>query len=199
MTAAGQGNPEWVALLGAEPRPPSLVEWLGWSALVATFGVTWDAVHQRRNKDEVQAFFRDEYGKVLLHARDGSGRTVAEIEVVKALRAAGWPAGWTDSYGRAPGWMTPGTTREQPPSSATATVSAIRAGAEGARPWDVVAWREGDGVLFVECKGDSERFTKSELAFLWGAHQLGIPVERFAVVRGAIRFPAAPPKVGPSG
>jgi hypothetical protein len=131
-------------------------------APVATFGVTWEAVHERRNKDEVKAFFRDEYGKVLLHARDGSGRTVAEIEVAKALRAAGWAALWTDSFGRAPGWMKPWTRRETLPGGAWAIVSAIRAASPKAKPWDVLAWGADDGVLFVECKAESERFTRSK-------------------------------------
>ena len=183
--------PDWVAQLGAEPCAPTPAEWSRWSASVATYCRAFDALHPKRNKQEWSEYWPDEYGKVILRPGDRSARTVAEIEVTKAFREAGWAARWTDNFRTAPGCMRPWTQVENVPRAVLDRLNAIRAASETSKAWDVLAWR-GDDVMFVECKADNERFTKPELAFIWGANEVGIPLGCFAVVRGAINFPERP-------
>ena len=183
--------PDWVARLGAESCDATPAEWSRWSAFVATYRVTFDAVNPRRNKQEWIDHWPDEYGKVILKPRAAVERSVPEIEVVEAFREAGWAARWTDNFRTAPGWMRPWTQVDNVTRVVTDRVNAIRAEAPKSKSWDVLAWRD-DVVMFVECKAEAEQFTDSELAFIWGAQRVGIPLEQFAVVRAAINYPARP-------
>src|SRR3990172_5799420 len=80
--------PDWVARLGAEPCDTTPADWSRWSASVATYCLAFHAMNPKRNKREWREHWPDEYGKVILRPRDGSARTVAEIEVTKAFRDA---------------------------------------------------------------------------------------------------------------
>ena len=186
-------TPDWVARLGAEPCDATPAEWSRWSASVATYCVTFDAVNPKRNKREWSDHWPDEYGKVILKPRAAVERSVPEIEVVEAFREAGWAARWTDNFRTAPGWMRPWTQVDNVTRVVTDRLNAIRAEAPKSKSWDVIAWRD-DVVMFVECKAEAEQFTDSELAFIWGAQRVGIPLEQFAVVRAAINYPERPTK-----
>jgi hypothetical protein len=181
--------PDWVARLGAEPYDATPAEWSGWRADVTTYRVTFDALHPKRTAQERRDDWHDDYGKVLLRPTAAVERSVPEIEVVEAFRASGWLARWQDSFGSAPAWMRPWMQVVDVPPTVLEGLGAIRTASPLARPWDVVAWR-GDDVMFVECKAAKEQFTDAEQAFMWGAHKVGIPLSRFAVVRGAINYPA---------
>lgn len=181
--------PDWVVELSAETCEPSPIAWEGWNADIATFCTVFDAIHPKRNQQEWRDHWPDEYGKPLLVPKDGSERSVAEFEVVKAFRACGWDANWQDSFGAASAWMKPWTRAEtQVPQALSAVLARVRSASPKAKPWDVLAWR-GDEVAFVECKAPKEKFTKAESAFIWAARNAGVSVERFAVVCGEIRYP----------
>ena len=181
---------DWVTRLGAEPSIATTAAWSRWRAEVATYAVTFDALQPKRTAQERRDNWLDDYGKVLLRPRAAVERSVPEIEVVEASRVSGWVARWQDSFGAAPGWMKPWTSGTIPPSVAD-TLKQVRAASPEAKPWDVLAWRDGE-VRFVECKALSEKFTRAEQAFIWGAHKVGIALDCFAVVRGAIKYPEAP-------
>lgn len=184
--------PDWAARLGALPCEATSAGWSRWKASVATYCVAFDAINPKRNAQEWREHWADEYGKVMLRdPRDGPDRTVAEFEVIKALRGARWGARWQDTFGSAPAWMRPWTQDDTIPKTVSELLLTIRTASPIAKPWDVLAWRDND-VLFVECKAAKEKFTNPELAFIWGATKVGIPLDRFAVVRGAIRYPDRP-------
>jgi hypothetical protein len=183
--------PDWVAHLGAEACAPCEISGGGRRAEIATWCLTFEALFPRRTKEERAAHWAEEYGKTIVRPRDGSARSVPEIEVVKAFREAGWGARWTDTFGQAPAWMHPWK-RADVPKVLARTLSDIRWASPEAKPWDVIAW-QGDEYLFVECKapqaGRREPFTEAELAFFQGAAKLGIHADRFAVVLGKVDYP----------
>ncbi len=76
--------PYWVEWLAGFRCEPLISKWGRWSTPVTTFCVGHAAIHPKRSKKEWREMWRDEYGKPLLRPRDGSGRSVAEFEVVKA-------------------------------------------------------------------------------------------------------------------
>ena len=185
--------PDWVARLGAEPCDATPASWSGWTAEVATYSVTFDAMSPKRTAQERRDNWRDDYGKVLLRPMTSVERSVPEIEVVESFRASGWVARWQDSFGSAPSWMRPWMHVVEVSRTVAEALNAVRTASPLARPWDVLAWR-ADNVMFVECKAAKEKFTDAEQAFIWGAHKVGIPLDRFAVVRGVINYPETPSK-----
>jgi hypothetical protein len=180
--------PDWVARLGAEPYDATPAEWSRWRADVTTYYLTFEALGPKRTAQERRDNWHDDYGKVILRPRAKVERSVPEIEVVEAFRASGWVARLQDSFGSAPAWMRPWMQVADVPRTVSECLGAIRAASPLARPWDVLAWR-ADDVMFVECKAAKEKFTDAEQAFIWGAHKVGIPLERLAVVRDAIAYP----------
>ncbi len=180
--------PDWVSRLGAEPCDATPAEWSQWRADVTTYCLTFDALRPKRTAQEQRDNWHDDYGKVLLRPRAKVERSVPEIEVVEAFRAAGWVARWQDSFRSAPAWMRPWIQVAEVPRTVSDGLVAIHVASPLARPWDVVAWR-GDDVMVVECKAAKEVFTDAEQAFIWSGHKVGIPLDRFAVVRGAIVYP----------
>lgn len=182
--------PDWVARLGAAPSNTTPAEWSRWRAEVTTYSVTFDAMFPKRSAQERRDNWSEDYGKVILRSRAAGDRSVPEIEVVEGSRASGWDAVWLDTFGKTPGWMKPWTRGRIPPNVADA-LKLVRAASPEARPWDVLAWR-GAEVRFVECKGVTEGFTRGEQAFIWGAPRVGLTLEGFAVVRGAILYPERP-------
>jgi len=178
-----------VTQLGATTCYPTSVQCDGWQAEVATYCTTFDAIHPKHDQEEWRSHWADEYGKPMLRPTDGTDRTVAEFEVVKAFRTSGWEANWQDSFGAAPAWMKPWTRVQSSfPAPLSSVLARIRCESPKAKPWDVLAWR-GDEFAFVECKAPSEKLTKAEAAFIRGAVQVGVPLGSFAVLRGAIRYP----------
>lgn len=96
------------------------------------------------------------YGKTLM-ARDDGPWTVAEIELVRRFRKAGWQAGWVDTWGKAPQkWSEWIVTPESLPlplgSSYRVTSNAV--GPDGGGSPDVIAWREDSiaSAVFIESK-----------------------------------------------
>ncbi len=106
------------------------------------------------------------YGKPQIAREDGTW-TVAEIELVRRLREAGWRAGWVDTFASAPKawaqWLVrPSALPSALRASYEASTSAAARG-RGGKP-DIVAWR-GETLAeatFVELntKGRATRFAQ---------------------------------------
>ncbi|MBI2776609.1 MAG: hypothetical protein HYX57_04995 [Chloroflexi bacterium] len=186
---------DWVSELGAAHCQDSAIFTPTGPESVAAYCIDFDAIGPRRAAKERRDSWRDDYGKVLIRGIRDEGRSVPEIEVVKAFHRAGWHARWQDSFGGAPSWMRPWTQSDPPPPRAVlSTLRAIRESEASARPWDILAWR-GDGLMFVECKAPGEPFTRGEQAFYSSARRAGIAVRQFAVVRGSVSYPLS--ELGP--
>jgi hypothetical protein len=127
----------------------------------------------------------DTYGKTQIVGEDGA-RSVAEIELVRRLRAAEWSAGWVDTFGSAPAaWASWIMTPDALPPSLRGVYVGIRAAAAstaGGRP-DVVAWL-GDALpdlVFVECKGPNDRIRSGQDAWFRAALQAGLSQNQLGV------------------
>jgi hypothetical protein len=96
------------------------------------------------------------YGKSLM-ARDDGSWTVAEIELVRRFRNAGWQAGWVDTWGKAPRkwseWIVTPESLPLPLGSSYRVISNA-VGPDGSGSPDVIAWRDGSiaNAVFVESK-----------------------------------------------
>jgi VRR-NUC domain len=127
------------------------------------------------------------YGKAQILSGDGV-RSVAEIELTRRLREAGWQGGWMDTFGSAPrGWrewlVEPGAL-PAPVRDVMKRVAATLGTAGAGRP-DLVAWRGstlGEAV-FVEYKGPSDRIRPGQDAWYRAALATGISRDQFAVAR----------------
>ena len=125
----------------------------------------------------------DTYGKPLILGDDGQ-RSVAEIEVVRRLRHAGWEAAWIDTFSGAPAWMRPWTDRGIGlPTPVASTVARLRsASAPEGRPWDVIAWRD-KRILFLEAKRrHGDRLRPGQIAWLEAAVRKRLVEVSFGIV-----------------
>lgn len=190
--ASELGLPDWVRNLPS-PREtaPTAATWEGQSWRITTYQVPFRAMYPTRSVVEWRAHWPEEYGKPMLIPEDGDGPSVGEFEVVKAMRAAGWSASWTDAFGSAPEWMREWKEPE-PPSWVMRRVREIQHAVPRAKPWDVWAWRGKDEVSFIEFKGLAEKLTDAELRFLYGAMKTGGAISTFAIVRGDVVHPERP-------
>jgi len=127
------------------------------------------------------------YGKTQI-ARDDGTWTVAEIELVRRLREAGWHAGWVDTFGSAPQAWTEWLVKPiSLPLSLRASYEAITraAGSTGGGTPDIIAW-QGESLadaVFVEYKGPSDRVRPGQDAWFQGALRHGMSRDQFTVVK----------------
>jgi hypothetical protein len=96
------------------------------------------------------------YGKALMAGHDGTW-TVAEIELVRRFRQAGWQAGWVDTFANAPRewdkWLV--TPDSLPlPLGTPYRVITNAVDPDGSGSPDVIAWREDSiaSAVFIESK-----------------------------------------------
>src|SRR5439155_3488141 len=129
----------------------------------------------------------DTYGKTQI-VGEGGARSVAEVELVRRLRAAGWSAGWVDTFGSAPAaWASWIVTPDALPPPLRAAYVGIRAAATSSasgRP-DVVGWR-GDAlpdVVFVEYKGPNDDVRSGQESWFRTAREAGLSQDQLAVAR----------------
>ncbi len=131
--------------------------------------------------------WKETYGKTQIIGRGGA-RTVAEVELVDRLRAAGWKAGWLDTFGHAPAaWRGRVVKQADLPTALGRWLNRITVAAgskRGGRP-DVVAWRGPKlaDAVFAEYKGPNDRIRNGQDAWCCAAAAKGLRVDQFAVVR----------------
>ena len=128
------------------------------------------------------------YGKTQIVGDDGTW-SVAEIELVRRMRAGGWSAGWVDTFGSAPqawsSWLVdpgelPAPLRRQYRAITNDTGVAGKAG----QP-DVIAWR-GDTIqdaVLIEYKGPSDKVRTGQDAWLAAALRAGLSADQFVVAK----------------
>jgi hypothetical protein len=127
------------------------------------------------------------YGKTQI-ARDNGTWTVAEIELVRRFREAGWRAGWVDTFGRAPKAWTEWLVKPNSlPLPLRASYEAITraAGGKGGGKSDIVAW-QGESLadaVFVEYKGPSDKVLPGQDIWFRAALGNGISRDQFAVAK----------------
>lgn len=130
---------------------------------------------------------RDAYRRTPLRTAAGA-LTIAEVEIVDRLRAAGWRAGWLDSFGGAPAcWAARLWTEADLPDGALTLFAAV--GEQVGNRWrgrpDVVAWRDGapDDVVYLHYKGARDPVRPSQQDWVRAAFAAGLPMERYALAR----------------
>ena len=111
--------------------------------------------------------------------------TVAEIELVRRLRDAGWHAGWVDTFGSAPKeWAEWLVKPSALPSALSHFISEIEraTGRNGGKP-DVVAWRGNSlaEAVFLEYKGPTDKINQKQVEWLQAAFRAGMSREQFTV------------------
>ena len=181
--------PAWVRNLpNGRAGVPTLARWEDMTTTVVTYLADFQAIHRKRTAEEWRAAWPHAYGKPLIRPPGGFGESVGEFEVIRALRADGWQASWTDTFGSAPGWMQEWT-QPKPPARVRRVVADIQRAVPRAKPWDVLAWRGDHEWLIVEFKGQAEKLTDPELRFLQGAQRIGVATSALVIVRGSIEYP----------
>ncbi len=153
----GQGRsscPSWLAVI----RPISqcrLAPLLPGSDILA-WHATLEFVPWIPPQPSSKPTWSETYGKTLMSGDDGSW-TVAEIELVRRFRKAGWQAGWVDTFGNAPQewgrWLVTPDSLPLPLGTPYRVITNAVDPDGGGSP-DVVAWREGSiaSAVFVESK-----------------------------------------------
>lgn len=134
--------------------------------------------------------WNETYGKTQILRNDGS-RTVAEIELVRRFRDAGWQAAWVDTYGKAPEswaeWILKPELPDSLPEALGASYAAITSSVspKGSGRPDIIAWR-GDslaGAVFVESKGIKEKILADQEKWFREALKAGASQNQFAIAR----------------
>jgi hypothetical protein len=165
------GEQWWTALGVARPEEPSSIRTAAGSKVdVPRVRLRFREWKEQAPARAVLGAWSDTYGKPLIVGDDGQ-RSIAEIEIVRRLRHAGWEAAWIDTFGGAPAWMRPWTDKGIGlPTPVASTVARLRsASAPEGRPWDVIAWRD-DRILFLEAKRrHRDRLRPGQVAWLDGA------------------------------
>ena len=186
MTAPESHPPEWTQLL--RPTIPPVMQPIitGSTAIACYLELRFDRWLPPPGKSAPSS--SETYRKTLVVGEDGSW-SVAEIELVKRMRAGGWSAGWVDTFGSAPrawnAWIVdPG----ELPTALRRSYNAItndtgRAGG-GGQP-DVIAWR-GDTLqncVLIEYKGPNDRVRPGQDVWLRAALRAGLSPDQFVVAR----------------
>jgi hypothetical protein len=126
------------------------------------------------------------YGKTLMAGDDGAW-TVAEIELVRRFRNAGWQAGWVDTFGNAPReWAKWLVTQESLPLPLGTSYRVISSAVDpdgGGSP-DIIAWRDGSlaSAVFVESKVKDDVLLNQEKWFR-EAENAGVSQNQLAIAR----------------
>jgi len=121
-------------------------------------------------------------------ARADGSWTVAEIELVRRFREAGWQAGWMNTFGRAPrNWDEWIVKPQSLPLPLRTTYVAITNSVDpkGAGRPDIIAWRDGTlaQAVFVESKGLKEKIRPKQVKWFREAHHAGVSLGQLAIAR----------------
>jgi hypothetical protein len=127
------------------------------------------------------------YGKTPIVSADGTW-SVAEIELTRRLREAGWQAGWMDTFGAAPRvwreWLIEQSALPELVRDTLEQIDGALGTAHVGRP-DLVAWRGSSlgETVFVEYKGPSDRVRAGQDPWYRAALAAGVSRGQFAVAR----------------
>ena len=174
-------SPPWLSALF--PIAPCRLEPLKRGSDVLVWHATLSFVHWSPDVGRVPTR-KETYGKTMITRVDGSW-TVAEIELVRRLRDAGWHAGWMDTFGFAPKeWAEWLVKPSSLPSALGHFISEIEraTGRNGGKP-DLVAWRGNSlaEAVFIEYKGSTDRINQKQMEWLQAAFRVGMSRDQFAV------------------
>jgi hypothetical protein len=178
--------PEWIALL--RPVTPAMLQ----PIIPGSPAVAWyvEVLFERwappagvSPPSPVEA-----YRKTVIVGESGDW-SVAEIELVRRMRAGGWSAGWVDTFGSAPrawdSWIVdPGELPTPLRRSYNAITNDTGRVGGGGQP-DVIAWRGEtlrDSVL-IEFKGPSDKVRPGQDAWLRAALRAGLSPDQFVVAK----------------
>jgi hypothetical protein len=128
------------------------------------------------------------YQKTVVVGDDGNW-SVAEIELVKRMRAAGWSAGWVDTFGSAPKpwhrWIVdPGELPTALRRSYNAITRDTGLSRGGGQP-DIIAWK-GESLedcVLIEYKGPSDRVRAGQDDWLLSALHAVLSPDQFTVAK----------------
>jgi hypothetical protein len=127
------------------------------------------------------------YGKTLMALDDGSW-TVAEIELVRRFRKAGWQAAWVDTFGNAPRewdkWLVTPNSLPLPLGSSYRVITNAVDPDGGGSP-DIIAWRDGSlaTAVFVESKRVKEKVLPNQEKWFSEARNAGVLQNQLAIAR----------------
>ena len=135
--------------------------------------------------------WQETYGKTPIVGLAGP-QSCAEVELVVALRNAGWSAWWIDTFGQAPArwqeFITVPASLPEPVRSAFLAIDeavARNGSAKGGR-WDIVATNQAE-TLYLESKGAGDSIRPSQVAWLGAALTLGVPATAFGIANYVVR------------
>ncbi|HET7553194.1 MAG TPA: VRR-NUC domain-containing protein [Gemmatimonadaceae bacterium] len=186
MVSPESHPPEWTQLLRPTIRPIMQPIVIGSSAIAWYLELRFD--RWTPPTGQLPPSSSETYRKTLVIGENGKW-SVAEIELVKRMRAGGWSAGWVDTFGSAPrawsGWIVdPGELPTALRRSYNAITNDTGRTGEGGQP-DVIAWR-GDTLrdcVLVEYKGPNDRVRPGQDDWLRAALRAGLSPNQFVVAR----------------
>ena len=119
----------------------------------------------------------------MIITREDGNWTVAEIELTRRLR----DAGWVDTFGSAPKeWAEWLVKPNSFPSALEHFVNEIKhaTGRKGGKP-DIVAWRGNSlaQAVFIEYKGPRDTIKQGQVEWLQAALRAGMSLEQYAIAR----------------
>lgn len=186
MTTPAVPPPEWIQLLRPTTSPAMQPFVPGSPAIVWYVEVHFEPWAPPPGTERPPR--SETYGKTLVVGETGAW-SIAEIELVRRMRAGGWSVGWVDTFGSAPrawtSWLVdPGELPTELRRSYQAITNGIGSSGGGGQP-DVVAWR-GDTLqdcVLIEYKGPSDRIRPGQDAWLQAALRAGLSPDQFVVAR----------------
>jgi hypothetical protein len=182
--------PEWIQLI--RPTTEPVIQPIIPGSNAAAWYAEVEFSLWPRRADEPKAPWSVTYGKTQIVGDNGEW-SVAEIELVRRMRAGGWSAGWVDTFGSAPKawaeWLV--DIGELPPLMRRAYRSITNdtgSSARGGQP-DVIAWRGNDltSAVLIEYKGPSDKVRPGQDLWLASALRAGISVDQFVVAKWSKR------------
>ena len=186
MTSPESRPPEWIELIRPTTRPVKQPLVAGSSSIAWYVEIHFERWAPPTGTEPPSK--SDTYRKTLVVGETGTW-SVAEIELVRRMRAGGWSAGWVDTFGSAPrAWASWLVDPGELPTALRRSYNAItndtgRTGG-GGQP-DVIAWR-GDTLqdcALIEYKGPSDKVRPGQDAWLNAALRAGLSPDQFAVVK----------------
>lgn len=178
-------TPSWLSVIGGATGPQ--LRRLSPGAPLAVWHIRVEMKQWSPQPSDPPLTWNETYGKRQVLSATGS-RSVAEIEIARRLRKAGWQAGWLDSFGRAPTdfqeWIVAPDELPAALRSALLEISLAMRSRTNSHP-DIIGWRSGklSDAIFIEYKGPNDRIRATQIAWLQAAFGMGISRDQFAIAQ----------------